>query len=131
MNSKYYVEKEGKYYYIYEYDNSSEGSHFVKAVSSKDDLAEFDPELVKIQESLEKEKLKEAMKSNRRIWNPDRHLDEVCNLYRKWAGWDDDEVITEEHFKNQDWRLRKMSALKNTPVNKIKEGLLNQRIQNK
>ena len=129
MSSKYLVEKSEGVYYVYE-DTPEYGKSLVHATPLKEDLKKFDPELFKLQEGLEKDELS-AAKKNKRVWDPDRHLEEVCNLYRKWAGWDEDELITEDHFKNQDWRLRKMSALKNTPVSKIKEGLLNQRIQYK
>ena len=132
MNNRkkdYLVEKVDGVYYVYE-DHPQTGKSFVHATRLREDLKKFDPKLVKIQEGLEKDALS-AAKKNKRVWDPDRHLEEVCNLYRKWAGWDEDELITEDHFKNQDWRLRKMSALKNTPVSKIKEGLLNQRIQYK
>lgn len=60
-------------------------------------------------------------------WDPDEHIKKVCKYYRDWAGFGEDEVLTEDLLKNEDWRLKRVSALKNVPVRKIKEELLKQK----
>lgn len=78
-------------------------------------------------ESLEEGEKKMSEPKKYRGWDPDEHLKKVCEYYRKWAGFGEDEVLTEEMLKNEDWRLKRVSALKNTPVKKIKAELLKQK----
>lgn len=80
-----------------------------------------------LQESLLKEEGEKKMSEpKKRGWDPDEHLKKVCEYYRNWAGFGKDEVLTEEMLQYEDWRLKRVSALKNTPVKKIKEELLKQ-----
>lgn len=128
MSKDYLLEESQGLYYVYEDIDGDRSCVYI--ASSKDELKKFNEDLVPLCECLQESHRVKPIKS-KKAWDPDKKLEETCNLYRKWAGWEPDEVITEDYFKNEDWRLRKMSALKNTPVQRIKEGLLNQRIQTK
>lgn len=81
-----------------------------------------------IQESVDKKEGEKKMSEpKKRGWDPDEHIKKVAKYYRDWAGFGEDEVLTEDMLKNEDWRLRRVSALKNTPVRKIKAELLKQK----
>lgn len=79
-----------------------------------------------INESL-KGREKKMSETKRRGWDPDEHLQRVVEYYKNWAGFDKDEIITEDMLKHEDWRLKRVSSLKNTPVSKIKAELLKQK----
>lgn len=81
-----------------------------------------------LKESLLKEEGEKKMsETKRRGWDPDEHLQRVVEYYKNWAGFDKDEIITEDMLKHEDWRLKRVSSLKNTPVSKIKAELLKQK----
>lgn len=79
-------------------------------------------------ESIDKKReVKKMSESNKRIWDPDEHLQKVVKYYKDWAGFGDDEIITEDMLKNEEWRLKRVSSMKNTPVKKIRAELLKQK----
>ena len=80
-----------------------------------------------INESLKGREKKMSETKKRRGWDPDEHLQRVVEYYKNWAGFDKDEIITEDMLKHEDWRLKRVSSLKNTPVSKIKAELLKQK----
>ena len=84
-------------------------------------------ENLKENENLEEGVKKMSEPKKYKGWDPDEHIKKVCKYYRDWAGFGEDEVLTEELLKNEDWRLKRVSALKNVPVRKIKEELLKQK----
>lgn len=113
----YFVEEDNGEFYVYnDYDE------LVYIASSIQSLNDFCPGLGDLQESIEMSRRKKPV--SRKAWDPDKHLEEVCKYYRNWAGFDEDEILTEDLLKNEDWRLKRVSSLKNMPVDKIKKALL-------
>lgn len=114
---EYFVEYEDGDYYVYnEYDE------LVHVASSKEALNDFQAGLGDMQESMEQRRKKE--KEQPQHWEHDKHLEEVCKYYREIAGLDEDAVLTEEMLDKDDWKLRSVSVMKNTPVRKIRQALL-------
>lgn len=70
---------------------------------------------------------KKMSETKKRGWDPDEHLQKVVEYYKNWAGFDKDQVITEDMLKHEDWRLKRVSSLKSTPVSKIRAELLKQK----
>lgn len=78
-----------------------------------------------LKESLLKEEGEKKMsESKKRGWYPDEHMQKVVEYYRNWAGFDNDQTLTEELLKDEDWRIRRVSSLKNVPADKLKSELL-------
>lgn len=78
-----------------------------------------------LQESLLTEEGEKKMsESKKRGWYPDEHMQKVVEYYRNWAGFDKDQTLTEELLKDEDWRIRRVSSLKNVPADKLKSELL-------
>lgn len=120
----YFVDFEDGEYYVY-----NEEDELVHISSSKEDLNDFMPGLGDMQESFEKAKEADTPKpvQKKRGWDPDEHLQKVVKYYKDWAGFDEDEELTEDLLKNEDWRLKRVSSLKNVPVKQLKAELLKQK----
>ena len=123
-NNDYFVEKDNNLYYVYN-DDPDTGEELVFVASSIEELNNFSPGLGDLQENLvPKEK---EFPKNKRGWDPDEYMKKVVKYYKDWAGFNEDEVLTEDLLKNEDWRLKRVSSLKNVPVKQLKSELLKQK----
>ena len=127
MNEKdyndYFVGKDSDTYYVYDEDNN-----LVYITDSTEKLNEFCPGLGDAQvSSINEEKESKPLPVKKRGWDPDENLKKAVKYYKDWAKFGDDEVLTEDLLKNEDWRLKRVSALKNIPVKQLKAELLKQK----
>ncbi len=116
----YFVEEEQDTYYVYDNEDN-----LVYIGSSIQSLNDFCPGLGDMQDN--KKPILEEKKIPKRGWNPDENMKKVVKYYRDWAGFGDDTVLTEDLLKNEDWRLKRVSSLKNVPVKQLKAALLQQK----
>lgn len=121
----YYVEENDGTYYVYDTDEYDEQDELVFIASSIEQLEDFCPGLGELQESFFITEDKEPPK--RRGWDPDENLKKAAKYYRDWAKFGEDEQLTEDLLKNEDWRLKRVSSLKNIPVKQLKAELLKQK----
>jgi hypothetical protein len=118
----YFVEEDNNEYYVYNDDDE-----LVYIASSIESLNDFCPGLGDLQESFMITEEKDEPQEKKRGWDPDEHLKKVVKYYKDWAGFNEDEVLTEDLLKNEDWRLKRVSSLKNVPVKQLKAELLKQK----
>lgn len=124
LHENYYVEESNGTYYVYDTDEYGEQNGLVFIASSLEQLDDFCPGLSELEESFF---ITEKEQPKRRGWDPDENIKKAAKYYRGWAKFGEDEQLTEDLLKNEDWRLKRISSLKNIPVKQLKAELLKQK----
>lgn len=124
LHENYDVEVSNGTYYVYNADEYAEHDELVFIASSLEQLDNFCPGLSKLEKSFF---ITEEQQPKRRGWDPDENIKKAAKYYRDWAKFGEDEQLTEDLLKNEDWRLKRVSSLKNIPVKQLKAELLKQK----
>ena len=137
LHENYEVEVSNGTYYVYNTDEYAEQDELVFIASSLEQLDNFCPGLSKLEKSFipveeyeqfdENRFITEKQQPKRRGWDPDENIKKAAKYYRDWAKFGEDEQLTEDLLKNEDWRLKRVSSLKNIPVKQLKAELLKQK----